>query len=103
MEERDLKKLISAVERKIELSVNGKIDKLHKILEKQNETTNQHNQVMEDFTTKQEIHNTKVDRHMEQVEPFIQAKAGFGVIFKWIIGSGAIVLAWTTIKDFFIK
>lgn len=102
MKPKDIKEIVDAVERKIEISVNGKIDKIHKILEKQNETANEHNKFMEEFTTNQEAHNTKVNNHMEQVEPFIQAKAGLGVLFKFIVGGGAAVVAWTAIKSFFI-
>ena len=55
-------KQLDAIRETIEKSVNGKIDKIHTILEKQNET-------MQEFIA-------KVDKHIAKVEPYIEAYEG---------------------------
>ena len=78
-------KVFSAVDKKI----NGKIDKIHRILEKQNETM--------------DVFVKKVDAHIETVTPWIQAQAGFKIIFKWLIGIGAMAGAWLAVKGILPK
>src|SRR3990167_6575878 len=68
--------------------VNGKIDKVHQMLEKQNERS--------------DTFEKKVDAHIAQVEPFIQAKAGLKVLRGFLIWVAGGVLAWAAIKSSFI-
>ena len=82
--EKDIVVLKEEIGKAIEVNVNGKIDKIHNILEKQNE--------MYDMFMK------KVNTHIEEVQPFIQAKAGLGVLFKWLLILAAGVVAWGQIK-----
>src|SRR3990167_1069691 len=82
--EKDIVVLKEEIGKAIEVNVNGKIDKIHNILEKQNE--------MYDMFMK------KVNTHIEEVQPFIQAKAGLGVLFKWLLILAAGIVAWGQIK-----
>ncbi len=82
--ERDLVVLKEEIGKAIAINVNGKIDKIHTILEEQNK--------MSDFFMK------KVDAHIAEVEPFIQAKAGLGILFNWLLIIAAGVVAWGQIK-----
>jgi|CXWL01.1.fsa_nt_gi hypothetical protein len=80
----ETKAIIGAVEKKIEDVVNVKIDAIHKILVTQNERA--------------DTFEKKVDLHIAQVEPFIQAKVGLTVLFKWLLILAAGVVAWGQIK-----
>ena len=83
--ERDIVVLKGEIGKAIEMTVNGKIDKIHAILEKQNE--------MSDFFMK------KVNDHIKEVEPFIQAKAGLKVIRGFLIWVAGGIIAWQAIKN----
>ena len=87
--ERDLVVLKEEIGKAIAINVNGKIDKIHTILEEQNKMT--------------DVFMKKVDDHIKEVEPFIQAKAGLGVLFKWLVGLAAALLAWAQIRGYFPK
>lgn len=67
----EITKITDAVEKKIEKTVNGKIAAVHDILVKQNET-------MDAFIT-------KVDNHIERVEPAIKSFEE-SVVFKAEVG-----------------
>lgn len=61
----ELNKIITAVEKTIQEKVNGKIDRQHKILEKQNET-------MAHFIEKVDAHIHLTNERYEVTEKFIQ-------------------------------
>ena len=87
--ERDLVVLKEEIGKAIAINVNGKIDKIHTILEEQNKMT--------------DVFMKKVDDHIKEVEPFIQAKAGLSVLFKWLLAVAATLVAWGQIKGFLPK
>ena len=87
--ERDLVVLKEEIRKAIATNVGGEIDKIHIILEKQNEVS--------------DVFMKKVDSHIKEVEPFIQAKAGLGVLFKWLLAVAATLVAWGQIKGFLPK
>lgn len=77
----------------IKLTVNGKIDDFR--LE---------NKKITDDLSKQ------LEEHMEEIKPFMEAKKGIAVlseavkyIFKWVLGTAAIIIAVSQIKEFFGK
>lgn len=74
--------LIAAVREEIRVTVNGKIDKIHDILLKQND--------------KQEEFNRKVDDHIQKVEPYLQGAAGLGLIWKGLIALAGGILVWVS-------
>lgn len=82
----ELQIIVDAVEKKIESAVNGKIDKIHDILEKQNERA--------------DAFEKKVDTHIAEVQPFIQAKAGLKVVRDFLIWASGGVLAWVALKSY---
>ena len=86
MTPKDIKKITDAVEKKIEKTVNGKIEDIRQILVQQNERT--------------DAFEKKVDTHIAEVEPFIQAKAGLKVIRGFLIWAAGGVLAWSAIKGY---
>ncbi len=67
--------------------VNGKLDKVHDMLQKQNERS--------------DAFEKKVDAHIAEVEPFIQAKAGLKVVRGFLIWAAGGVLAWVALKSSF--
>ena len=85
--ERDLVVLKEEIGKAIAINVNGKIDKIHTILEKQNEMT--------------DVFMKKVDDHIKEVEPFIQAKAGIKVIRNFLIWVAGGIIAWNAVKSGF--
>ena len=89
----ELKIVTDAVERKMEVLVNGKIDRLHTILEKQNET-------MDSFVKKVDAHIVRVEPAINSFEESMAFKAEVGkigertMLYAKIIGAiGVIVLA----------
>lgn len=69
----------------IQVFVNGKIDKLHTILEHQNEVT--------DGFIKQH------ERDMEEMRPFVQGAAGVRLVWKGVVSLGSLAVAWLAIKN----
>lgn len=78
--------IAKTIDDSMSLYVNGKLDKVHNMLKKQNERS--------------DAFEKKVDAHIAEVEPFIQAKAGLGVLFKWLVGLAATLLAWAQIRGY---
>lgn len=83
----------------IEFTVNGKIRKIHDLLETQNEVGNT-------FRTKVENHIVTTEKHIATVEPYIvgveSTKRVAGWVAKGLMAVGAFVLtvggAWVFIK-----
>ena len=65
------------VERSVKQTVNGKIDKVQTSL---NEHIDQHK------------------KDMDELKPFIQARIGGAFVYKFLLGAGAIALAWSALK-----
>lgn len=70
----------AAVEPAIKKYVNGKIDAL---------------------TSKVDTHNIKHEEDMKDIKPFIQAKAGFSVLFKLFLMLGALAGAYLALQNVF--
>lgn len=47
--------------------------------------------------------DTKLDSHIEKVEPFVQGAAGFGIIWKVLMAVGGLLVIWVQIKSLFGK
>lgn len=93
MTEPEILKITDAVERKIEKTVNGKILKvsedvqaIHRILERQNEVT-------DEFIKRHEI-------DMGELRPFVQGAAGVRLVWKGVVSLGSLAVAWLAIKNF---
>ncbi len=66
MEESDLKKIQDTVAAQIQVTVNGKLDKQHLILERQNE-------VMNGLITKLDNHIIQHDKDQEDMKPMLNS------------------------------
>lgn len=89
MTEKEHQQLIEAVEKTIDSKINGKIDKIKEILEKQNE--------------KQEEFNKRVCEHITRVEPYLQGAMGLGIIWKVFILVGSTAVAYLAVKSAFFR
>ena len=94
MKDSELKIITDAVERKMEVIVNGKIavvqntvEAIRSILEKQNERANEFEK--------------KMDLHIAEVEPYIRAGAGLKVLRGFLVWLAGGILAWIAIKNNF--
>lgn len=83
-----LKVIREEVSNAVAVTVNGKIDKIHGILERQNE-------VMDTLVT-------KVDKHIDRVTPYIEGFEGITKTGKVTIFIGGVVTAITA-SLFFLK
>ncbi|MBT9168394.1 MAG: hypothetical protein DDT19_01739 [Syntrophomonadaceae bacterium] len=48
-------------------------------------------------------HTEDYRKFQEEIKPFIQAKAGLGVLFKWLIAIAASLVAFSQIKGYWPK
>ena len=90
--------VIKTIEEAIRVVVNGKIDKLHSILIKQNEKTDVTAQQLAAHLEKEGEFQAEIRGHMETVKPYLEGAAGLKVIRGLLIWVGGAVVAWAAIK-----
>lgn len=81
--------IAEVVPKSIQTTVNGKIDKVHAILERQNE-------VMDSTTKKIDGHISQHEEDMKELKPWMQGAAGIRLIWKFAI---TIAVGWVAIKS----
>ena len=101
MDEKQHKKYIEAMKGEIRTVVNGKIDNLHRILEKQNEKTDAVAQQLVSHLEKEAAFQTEIREHMATVKPYLDGAAGIKVMRSFLVWVGGSVAAWIVIKSNF--
>lgn len=82
----------------VRVVVNGKIDRLHAILEKQNEKTDMTAQQLASHLEHEAEFQTEIRAHMESVKPYLEGAAGLKVLRSFLVWVGGGVVMWAAIK-----
>lgn len=95
------KEYIEAMKSEIRIVVNGKIDRLHAILEKQNEKTDTVAQQLVSHLEKEADFQAEIRAHMETVKPYLDGAAGLKILRSFLVWVAGSVAAWILIKNNF--
>jgi hypothetical protein len=101
MNEEQLQLVREEISKVITVVVNGKIDKIHLMLEKQNEMTDANAQHLATHLEREAEFQATIRQHIEEVKPILQAKAGLGLLYKFLIIIGSMAGAILATKTLF--
>ncbi len=93
MTPQQVEKMNSAIAESIQVNVNGKIDKIHSILERQNE-------VMDVTARKIDEHIKNHEEDMKELRPWMAGVKGLNILWKFFVMVG---LGWYAIKTGLLK
>jgi hypothetical protein len=79
--------------------VNEKIDKLHEMLERQNEKTDAVVQQLASHLEKEGLFQVEIRAHMEEVKPFLQGAQGLKVIRNFLYWVGGLFVMWVAFRN----
>lgn len=99
MTEEQHKEYIEAMKGEIRVVVNGKIDSLHEMLEKQNEKTDTVAQQLISHLEKEAAFQAEIREHMATVKPYLDGAAGIRVLRSFLLWVAGSVAAWLIIKN----
>lgn len=101
MTEEHLQIVREEIAKTITIVVNGKIDRLHAILEKQNEKTDMTAQQLASHLEHEAEFQTEIRAHMEAVKPYLEGAQGFKMVRGFLIWIAGGLIAWASIKNNF--
>jgi hypothetical protein len=98
----ELRKLMKQeIKATIKEVVNGKIDKLGKIQNDHALADLEYQRKDMAFKEQDAVFKEEIRQHMKETRPYMQGAAGLGFVWKILIGIGAALVAWNTIKTTF--